>query len=233
MQHAIDKLEGHYVVAGIGRVGREAALELLAAKSSIVALDPGDEARRLGDEKGCLFIQGDATDDGVLVRAGVKRARGLIVTTDSDATNLYVILSARLMNPDLFIAARAADIASKPKLLRAGANRVISPYAIGGHCLAHLMLSPRVVDFFETALRRGSKALNIDDILVEVGSPAAGKSLEGLRVRAATGATILAVLRDGTPQPNPSGDFCLAPGDHLLVLGTDEQLQKLEHLLNR
>jgi voltage-gated potassium channel len=123
---------------------------------------------------------------------------------------------------------RAIDEASVTKLMRAGANRAISPYAIGGHRLAHLILSPSVVDFFETALRRGDQTLNIEDVAVPVDSAAREQSLEALDIRRTTGATVLAVLRDGNPTVSPPGDFRLQAGDRLLALGTREQLEQLE-----
>ncbi len=156
--------------------------------------------------------QGDATDDAVLERAGVRRARGLIATTANDATNMYIVLSARVLNPKLYIVSRAVDESSVAKLTRAGADRAISPYAIGGHRLAHLILSPTVVDFFETALRRGDESLNIEAVAVGAESAAAGRSLEALAVRQATGATVLAIMRDGNPVVNPPGDMTLARG---------------------
>jgi voltage-gated potassium channel len=230
MQKAIDGLQGHYILAGIGRVGREAAGELAASGVPFVVIDPSPALEPFCAQLKCPFVQGDATEDATLLSAGVKRAKGLIVTTSSDATNLYVILSARLLNAELFIVSRAVDDASVPKLLRAGANRAISPYAIGGRRLAHVMLSPRVVDFLETALTSGNKTLNIDDVVVGHGG-AAGKSIEVLQIGARSGATILAVVRDGQPVTNPRGDFQLSAGDHLLVLGTAEQLKSVEQLL--
>ncbi len=173
MQQRIDRLERHVVVAGYGRVGREAAHELHEARLPVVVVDPGPDAGRLAGEAGLLVLEGDAAEDAVLERAGIRRARGLVVTTANDATNLYVILSARLLNPTLFIASRAVDELSVPKLLRAGANRAISPYAIGGRRLAHLMLSPRVVDFFETAFQRGKQALRIAGLQPTASAPSA------------------------------------------------------------
>lgn len=227
MQKTIDDLKGHFILAGIGRVGREAAAELTESGVPFVVVDPGPKVPAFCDEMKCPYVQADATEDSALIAAGVKRAKGLIVTTSSDATNLYVILSARLLNADLLIASRAVDDASVPKLIRAGANRAISPYATGGRRLAHVMLNPRVVDFLETALTSGNKALNIDDVVVVNG----GKSIESLQVRARSGATVLAVVRDGQPMPNPRGDLQLAAGDHLLVLGTAEQLKLVEQLI--
>jgi voltage-gated potassium channel len=136
-----------------------------------------------------------------------------------------------VLNPSLRIVGRAADEASVSKLLRAGADRAISPYAIGGHRLAHLILSPAVVDFFETALKRGQEALAIEDVALPPTSGAIGRTLEALEVRQATGASVLAVLREGAPIPNPPADLRLAAGDRLLALGTGDQLARLEKLI--
>ena len=232
MQAQIDKLRGHVILAGLGRVGRQAAQELaVAAKVPFVVVDPGPAAVRQAEERGYLVVHGDATEDAVLERAGVNRARGLIVTTANDATNMYIVLSARVLNPSLYVVSRAVDEASVVKLMRAGANRAISPYAIGGHRLAHLILSPTVVDFFETALRRGNEALAIEDLAVAPDSRALGRTLEALDIRRTTGATVLAVMRDGNPIVNPPGDLRLQAGDRLLALGTEAQLKELEQLI--
>jgi voltage-gated potassium channel len=231
MERRIGELTGHVIVAGMGRVGGQAALELHQAETRFVVVDPSDQAMAVAAECGYLALQGDATEDAVLKRAGITRARGLIVTTGNDATNVYVVLSARVLAPQLYIVARAADEAGATKLGRAGANRAVSPYVIGGHRLAHLMLSPAVVDFFETALRRGDDALNIEDLALSMDSPSLGKTLDRLDIRRATGATVLAVLRDGNPLVSPPGELALAAGDHLLALGTGDQLRRLEKLI--
>lgn len=231
MTRKIETLSRHVIVAGLGRVGRQAAQELYAASTPFVIVDPAEAAEHAAEERGYLLLRGDATEDAVLARAGIARARGLIATTANDATNMYIVLSARVLNPALHIVTRAADEASVSKLIRAGANRAISPYAIGGHRLAHLILSPAVVDFFETALRRGDDALNIEDVAVDAASPIAGKTLEDLDIRSATGAAVLAVLREGSPLVNPAGTLALQPGDQLLALGTREQLTRLERLI--
>jgi voltage-gated potassium channel len=231
MERRIGELRGHVIVAGLGRVGRQAAHELAQARTALVIVDPGSPAARLAEERGYLFLEGDATDDAVLERAGVRRARGLIVTTGNDATNMYIVLSARVLNPDLYIVSRAIDDASVTKLSRAGANRAISPYAIGGHRLAHLILKPAVVDFFETALRTGPDTLNIEDLAVSADSPAVGRTLDALNIRRVTGATILAILREGSPPASPSGDLVVSKGDQLLAIGTGEQLARLERLI--
>jgi voltage-gated potassium channel len=231
MERRIAELRGHVIVAGLGRVGRQAAHELAQARRAFVIVDPGGAAARHAEERGYLLLAGDATDDGVLERAGVRRASGVIVTTSNDATNMYIVLSARVLNPDLYIVSRAVDEASVTKLSRAGADRAISPYAIGGHRLAHLILKPTVVDFFETALRTGPDALNIEDLAVSAESPVVGRRLDTLNIRRVTGATILAVLREGSPLVSPSGDLVLSKGDQLLAIGTGEQLARLERLI--
>jgi voltage-gated potassium channel len=231
MEKHIDKLHGHTILAGLGRVGRQAAQELAAARAPFVVVDPGEASIRWAEDHGWLCLQGDATDDAVLEHAGVRRAHGLIATTANDATNMYIVLSARVLNSKLHIVSRAVDETSVPKLTRAGADRAISPYAIGGHRLAHLILSPTVVDFFETALRRGTEALNIEAVAVSPDSPAVGRTLEALALRQMTGATVLAIIRDSNPLVNPPGDLALAGGDRLLALGTRDQLERVERVL--
>jgi voltage-gated potassium channel len=228
MKEQIDALTDHYILAGFGRVGREASRELHSNGKRIVAIDLLDEHLEAAAEHGCFHIKGDASDDEVLRTAGIERARGLIVTTGNDATNLYIVMSARLLAPTLFIISRAVDSNAVPKLERAGANRAVSPYAIGGRRMAHLILSPRVVDFFETAMQRGSKTVSIGELQVVTGSSGVGISLETLRQRGG-GATVLAVLRglDGTVEL-ATDSLVLRGDDHLLALGTDEQLETLE-----
>jgi voltage-gated potassium channel len=232
MQDTIEAMSGHYVIAGYGRVGREAAAELIASRVPVVVVDPSDDSVALALARGFPTLKGDATEDQTLRATGITRAKGLIVTTANDGTNIYVVLSARLISPTLFIAARAADDHSVPKLERAGANRAISPYAIGGRRLAHLMLRPRAVDFLDVALNRGNTSLSIGEVLIRDGEGAAGKLLDALDVTKATGATVLAVIQgpDGAiviPRPG----LVLGAGDHLLALGTDEQLGQLERLV--
>lgn len=233
MKDQIDALSGHYVLAGYGRVGREASRELAQSGKRIVVIDVAQDNIENASEDGWLHVKGDASDDAVLRAAGIERAKGMIVTTGNDAANLYIVMSARLLAPKLFIVSRAVDASAVPKLERAGANRAVSPYAIGGRRMAHLILSPRVVDFFETALHRGSQTLSIGEIQIGQSSTAAGQSLDLLRRRGG-GATILAVLRGGTGTVAvASDDLVLDGGDHLLALGTDAQLEALEQSLGQ
>jgi voltage-gated potassium channel len=224
MEKEIEKLADHVIVVGLGRVGFEAARELSAAGSHVLAVDPSEEAVERAAREHIPVLRGDGTADAVLEHAGVGRARSLVACAGSDATNLYIVLSARLLNPRLNIVSRVVEEANEPKLLKAGANRAISPYAMGGRRLAHLILSPDVVELFETAMARKGETLDIEDIAVEGGGARlAGRTLGSLRKEHET-ATILCVVRDGAPLVRPGSDLLLRKGDHVLVFGTARQL---------
>jgi voltage-gated potassium channel len=229
MQQQIQKLENHVVLAGFGRVGREAAHELRGAGVPVVVVEPSREVAAAAAEAGFLVVNGDATEDAILEAAGIKHARGLVVTIATDATNLYVILSARLLNPKLFIVCRSVDEASVPKLLRAGANRAISPYAIGGRRLAHLLLSPKLVELFETAFQRGKRPIRIADLELPVA--AAERPLRWLLESGGAGSAALAIVRGEQVIPAPAPDLPLAEGDHVFFLGTDAQIAAAEKVL--
>ncbi|UZX15523.1 potassium channel protein [Thermus sp. PS18] len=227
-QREMNRISNHVIVVGLGRVGRQAALELKASGIPVVALDPSENAHQFAQENHILLFNKDGTEDQSLIEAGILRAKGLIATTSNDATNLLVVLSARTLKPDLFIVARASDESAIPKLLKAGANRAISPYAIGGRRLAHLILSPRVVDFFETVLT-GKESFSLEEILIQKGSPLDGLALGELQARGCQ-ASVLAVFRGAEPLPRPPLDFRLLAHDRILALGTTQQLEQLEKL---
>ena len=232
MQREIDKLKSHIIIAGLGRVGKQAAAELYESNIPFVIVDPGTDAQHYAHQHGYLHFLGDASDDDVLLKAGISRANGLIVTTGDDANNLYIVLSARVLKSDLYIVSRAVDDASIPKLERAGANRAISPYAIGGRRLAHLILSPAVVDFFDTVIKRDEQSLNLEGIKVPVGAKIIGQSLASLEVLERTGASVLVILRDKNVLPNPDPETILCANDQLLALGTVEELDVLEAMIS-
>ncbi len=232
MQREIDKLKSHIIIAGLGRVGKQAAAELYESNIPFIIVDPGTEAQHFAHQHGYLHFLGDASDDEVLTRVGIARAKGLIVTTGDDANNLYIVLSARVLKSDLYIVSRAVDDASIPKLVRAGANRAISPYAIGGRRLAHLILSPTVVDFFDTVIKRDEQSLNLEGIKVPIGAKIIGQSLASLEALERTGASILVILRDKNVLPNPDPETILCAEDQLLALGTVEELDVLEAMIS-
>jgi voltage-gated potassium channel len=227
MQTQIEKIHHHIVIAGLGRVGRQAAQELQVAEVPFVIIDPRDDMLNFAIQHEYLMIKGDATDDTVLESAGIRHAKGLIVTSADDASNLYIVLSARALNPNLFIVSRAVDDSSVPKLMRAGANRAISPYAIGGRRLAHLIVNPTVIDFCDTIVSKGNESLSLEGIQLQENSRLAGQSLGQLREQNHSGANILAILRGEQVIPDPESTLILSPGDQILALGTSEQLHRL------
>ncbi|MFP4529157.1 MAG: potassium channel family protein [Candidatus Kapaibacterium sp.] len=231
MMKKIDKLENHILLIGYGRVGRIAAKELKehGEKFVIIDWDFGDNMSELVGED-ILALEGDGTEDNILLQAGIERARGVIVTTARPSTTVFVVLSAKVLNPNLFIVARSDEESAIEKLQRAGADRIVNPYSIGGQRLARVMVNPNMFDFIESSLGPGENALNLEKIMVPASSRLIGKSLKELDIRSASGATILAVIRDGTPTINPQDDFRIEERDQLIALGNNEQLKRLEEL---
>lgn len=179
-----------------------------------------------------LFVVGDAADDDVLLRAGIERAAGLVAATGDDATNLFVALSAHTLRLDLPIVARANDPATEPKLIRAGATHVISPYTLSGRRIARQLLYPSVTDFLEVVMHSGGLELWLEECHVAAGSGLHNKTAHEAEVRKLTGANVLAVRRhdQGAIMTNPPLDMRFEPGDVLIALGTRSQLEALEVL---
>lgn len=228
MKDRIAALRNHYIVTGYGLVGREIAREFRREGVSLVAIDIRAEAAVVAEEEGVLYIQGDATNDEVLETAGLRRARGLVVATGSDADNTFITLSARAARPDLIIVSRSNHPDTEAKLRRAGANRVINPHNIGGRRMAMLALRPLVVDVIDSVIHDNTIELFFEDIEVKSQSPLAGLTIaEG--VERAGGVAILALRRaDGTLLLNPPKDSTIQLGDQVVVMGTRQQLQIME-----
>jgi voltage-gated potassium channel len=225
MQHEIDRLEGHYIVCGYGRVGRQVVDELDARGLRPVVVEPSDAAVS-SDEPGPLRIRGDATDDRALRQAGIERAAGLVAVAGDDATNIVVTLSARALNPDLLIVARAIQVEAEDKLRRAGATHVISPYRIGGQRIVTQLLHPRITDFLDVVVHRGSLELWLEEITVASDGPVAGRPLGETAIWGPDGVKVLAVgRRNGELITSPRKDLRLEADDVLIALGTLEQLE--------
>jgi voltage-gated potassium channel len=181
-----------------------------------------------------LAIAGDATSDEVLRRAGVERARALVTVVASDADNLFITLSARLLNEGLLIVARAEEEHAEQKLRRAGANRIVSPYAIGGAQVAHAVLRPSVVDFIELATRSEYLELQIEEVSIQPGSVLAGRTLRASRLRQELGLIVVAIKRPGgTMTYTPPGEAVMQGGDTLIALGRRHDLDRLEQLASQ
>jgi len=180
-------------------------------------------------EVGGLAVEADASSEDVLRRVGIDRARGLIAAVGSDAENVYAVLTARGLRPDLYIVGRAESEDAGRKLLRAGANRVVSPYRIGARELAQMALRPAVVDFFELATRSGNLELAIEQVAIDAGSPLAGRSIVDVNVRQKFGLVVVGIQRAGGKMEfNPPGDAMMQAGDQLVVLGRADGLLQLE-----
>src|SRR5215217_5617464 len=235
MEAAIRKLNGHYILCGYGRVGRQVAREFARDGVPFVVVDQEPEIIDECAAEGYLALLGEASDDTVLEESGVRRARGLVAAVDSDADNVFVVLSARKLNPKLNIVARASSDESAAKLETAGADRTLSPYAVGGRRLASLATQPLIVDFLDI-VTRGEKGLEfrLEEFGVPKDSFIAGHTIGELRIGERTGAMILATRnREGTFDTSPSASDRIRAGDTLIVLGTREQISRLERLMRR
>jgi len=225
MEKKISQLTGHVIVCGFGRVGRSIARHLASANDDFVVVD--QDAQRL-EGTGYLTIAGDATDDDVLREAGIARARALVAATSTDTVNVYLSLSGRALRPDLFIVARARDTESEPKLLRAGADRVINPQAIGGTRVAAMLTQPHVSEFLDVVTHGDEIEFRLSEVVVAKGSSLEGRSLREARLREDIGALVLAVRGgDGEFQTNPGADKVICHGDVLIAIGTESQLESL------
>lgn len=236
MEKMIDRLTGHYLVCGFGRVGREVAGEFHSEGIPFVVIDQDEAVIRECDELGYLALLGDAADDEVLAQAGVARATGLVAAVDSDADNVFVVLSARTANPKLHIVARTDSDESAKKLKVAGADRTLSPYAVGGKRLARLAVHPSVVDYLDVVTHREQGLeFRLEELQIANRSGAGTRRIGELRdIEEQAGARILAIKHgDNSFNVTPSEEDEVVPGDSLIVLGNPEQVRRMETLIQQ
>jgi voltage-gated potassium channel len=232
MQKQVDKLEKHIIFCGYGRLGRMAADQLHEFKKKLVIVDHDEMHTKLAEEAGFLVVKGDATFDETLLLAGIQRATHLVSLLPKDSDNLYVILTSRELSPDLFILSRAEDDVGEKRLLRAGANRIMSPYRVSGQKIADGLLRPYVTDFLELATAGGKGELQIEEIRIPDGCPVDGCTLQEASIRQKTNIIVAAIIsRDGEMQFNPSGDTLMQSGATLIGLGFKSDFRVLEELL--
>jgi voltage-gated potassium channel len=228
-QRAIERLRDHFIICGYGRVGRRVAQEFAANDVPFVVLDFSEDAIEEATEAGVLFIEGNGVEDEDLAQAGLERARGLVASSDSDADNLYITLSARAARPDLWIVARASDEDAQRKLKLAGADRVVMPYATAGRVMANLVLKPQVTAFLDTVMTAEGDDFRLEEIEVTDTCARAGQTLRDLRVREETGAMVVAVRKpDGRFDTTPDPEELIEAGDVLIGVGTAEEIRRLE-----
>jgi voltage-gated potassium channel len=229
MRREIDKMNGHYIVCGAGRVGHSAAWELARKPVPFVMIE-ADRNRLEQEPQEWLLVEGDATQERVLLDAGIQRAAGLVAATTTDATNIYIVLTARGLNPKLKIIARASEEGAEKHLKTAGADSVISPYKSAGHRVAQSFLRPNVVDFLDIAVNRDvHEEMVIEEILVDGSSTLAGTTVGTSYIHRDMGIMILAIKRaDGHPCFNPTANEPIRAGDNLIVMGEAAKMPMLE-----
>jgi voltage-gated potassium channel len=227
----IKRLKNHYIICGFGRIGEIIARQLKGRGLSLVVIDKNPEQISRLEESGYYFITGDATRDEVLLEAGIERAKGLVAVVASDADNVYIVLTARSLNPNLFIVARGEEPGAEQKLVRAGANKVESPYHMGGQKMAHTILHPTVVTFMELAMKEGVD-WSMEEIAVGQTSPLLGVPLKDSGIRQKLDLILVAIKRaSGEMLFNPSHDTPILAGDTLIALGLRKNLDALEAMV--
>jgi len=229
----IKSIKRHYIICGFGRIGKIIVRELKANNIPMLVIDNMHEMKPVLEHEDIPYINDDATNEEVLLEAGIERAKGLVSVVASDADNLFITMTARGLNPDLFILTRAAEEKTEKKILRAGANRVIMPYLIGGQKMAHTIIKPAVMDFLEFTVHNRKIGLELGEVMVNEKSRLNGSTLIDSGIRQQMDVIIVAIKkRDGDMKFNPSSQTRIEAGDILISLGKSDDLQKLSEILS-
>lgn len=228
MEREIGRLSEHYIICGAGRVGRSAARELERKPVPFLIIEQNEAKAQRYAAENWLMMVADATQEQTLRDAQISRARGLVAATTTDATNLYVVLTARALNANLKIVARASEEDAEKHLLTAGADSVVSPYAFAGQRIAQSFLRPHVVSFLDTATTHLGVDLEIGEVFVGPASRLVGKTIEGSRIRQDRGVIILAIKRQNGMRFNLAPEDRIEPGDFLIAMGEPRELRQLE-----
>ena len=228
-ERMLDELTDHFIICGFGRMGFIIAQEFMRQKVPFVVIERNPERMQQAIEAGFLAVEADASSEQVLKRVRIEHARGFIAAVSTDAENVYAVLTARLLRPDLYIIGRAETEDARAKLVRAGADRVVSPYQIGGLQLAQTALRPAVVDFVQIATSSENLELNMEQVQIHEGAALAGRSIVDANLRQRFGVVVVGIQRaDGRMEFNPPPDAAMRAGDHLVVLGHPDKLRELE-----
>ncbi|MDY6791916.1 MAG: NAD-binding protein [Thermodesulfobacteriota bacterium] len=233
LEKKIDRMKNHYIVCGYGRIGRVLCRNLKRKPLDLVVIEKNPELIPVMDADGVLYISGDAADEENLIRAGIKRAKGLVAVLASDADNVFLVLTARQLDPDLLIMARASQEESKSKLRAAGANTVESPYDMGAASMAHRIIRPTVTSFLALAFAHKRKDIQMEEIPVSASSDLINVMLKDTGIRQKFNLIIIAIKKpDNSMHFNPSFEATIEMGDTVIAVGEEKNLQKLEHILN-
>ncbi|MCK5420721.1 MAG: potassium channel protein [Deltaproteobacteria bacterium] len=232
MDKIINGMKDHYIICGFGRTGHQVAEEFDAARVPYVVVDRKQKTEEELGAKGIPYIIGDIINDNNLVEAGIKTAKGLISAADSDVANVFVTLSARALNPELYIVARASEIEAENKLKMAGANRVILPYYISGKRIAAYATRPVTSDFLDMVMHGESLEFSLSEITVPDTSSLLNKTLSEAKIREKSGALVIAIRKvDGSFNLQPQSSSTIEKRDIFVVIGTQEQVGLLDNML--
>lgn len=227
LEKIIEKMNNHYIICGGGRIGFLICRELMAEKIPCVLIDNNPEVIQKAQDEGFIYCKGDATQDKVLIAAGIKQAKGIVCVLPTDAENLYIILTAKELNQKIYIMARSEEEESEHRLLRAGADKVMSPYTLGGVRMAMAIMRPAMLDFIEITTNRQSLELRMEEIPIGKNSSFLSKTLEDSGIRKRFGLIIVAVKKDsGKMIFNPMANYIIEEGDRLISMGEDENVKQ-------
>jgi voltage-gated potassium channel len=234
LDRQINRLKDHYIICGYGRIGRVLCKNLIKRKPiDIVVIDNDPAMIPVMDKDKVLYIHGNAADENVLLKAGIKKAKGLVAALATDLDNVFLVLTARQLSPQLEIFARASIEESKSKLMAAGANSVDSPYEVGARNMAQQILRPTVKNFLDIAFTHNRKDIQMEEIPVNAASKLSGVMLKDSGIRQRFNLIIIAIKKtDGSMLFNPSFESVITSGDTVIAVGEDDNLQKLEEILS-
>ncbi len=229
MSKRIEAMSGHFIICGYGRVGETVAKEFAHNRAPFVVVDKRAATLEHVASAGYAHLLGDATQDEVLVAAGIERASGLVAAVNTDTDNTFITLSARVLNPDVLVVARANSEETVAKLVRAGAHKVISPYTSGGRQMAGMLLKPLVTDYLEVVTGAGELEFRLEEFALNATCEVVGRSIKELDIRGQTGASILAIRHGaGGFDTNPDPSVVLSDEDTVVAIGTPEEMARLE-----
>jgi voltage-gated potassium channel len=233
LEKQISKLKDHFIVCGYGRMGRALCSHLIQRYIDVVVIEQNPKRVPVMDEDGILYIVGKATDEAVLIKTGIKRARGIVSVLGTDADNVFLVLIAKGLNPDIFVLARANENATEKTLYTAGVDKVVSPYALGARRMAHAILRPTVIHFLELAFADESTDIHVEESLVSASSRLANVPLQESGLRQDLNLIILSIKKaDGTMCFNPKASFLLEAGDTVVAVGNSKDLMQMARILN-
>ncbi len=233
LNRQIDRLKNHYVVCGYGRIGKVLCRSLKTKPVDVVVIERNETLVQKMDEEGVLYLSEDASEESVLIRAGIHRAKGLIAALATDIDNVFLILTARQLNPNLYIVARASSQETKQKLKSAGADIVESPYEVGASAMAQRILRPTVTNFLDLAISYKTQDIQMEEFPVGASSRLVGVMLKDSGIRQQYNLIIIAIKKpDDTMHFNPSYETVIQTGDTVIAVGEEKNLKGLEKILN-